>query len=201
MSHNHIPSTLRRKFAFGLIFVVSLQLAAPAASANVYRDYAKHRQHVKERARGQIGRPYSYGGTTPTGFDCSGFTAWVWRQHGASLPHSSAGQFALGNREGYRRIWKRENLEVGDLVFHKTTGAAVGHVGIYVGHGEFISSTSSMGVQVRSLYDPYYWGARWVGATRLPATIRYKFDKEDVERRHDEHPNRHENGKPGPSLI
>ena len=83
-------------------------------------------------------------------------------------------QFNLASRDGYKRIWNRSKLEVGDLVFHKTTSARVGHVGIFIGDGRFISSTSSDGVRVRSLYDPYYWGPRWVGATRLPATMRFQ---------------------------
>jgi cell wall-associated NlpC family hydrolase len=45
---------------------------------------------------------------------------------------------------------------------------------MYIGHGRFISSTSSGGVQIKSLYDPYYWGPRWVGATRLPVTMQYR---------------------------
>lgn len=83
-------------------------------------------------------------------------------------------QFNLGTQGNNKRIWKRSKLEVGDLVFHKTTSARVGHVGIYIGNGKFISSTSSGGVRVRSIYDPYYWGPRWVGATRLPSTMRYQ---------------------------
>lgn len=82
-------------------------------------------------------------------------------------------QFNLGTQGNNKRIWKRSKLEVGDLVFHKTTSARVGHVGIYIGNGRFISSTSSGGVRVRSIYDPYYWGPRWVGATRLTTTMRF----------------------------
>ena len=79
----------------------------------------------------------------------------------------------MGKRAGYKRVWKRKNLEIGDLVFFKTTSERVGHAGIYVGHGNFVSSTSSGGVRVRSVYDPYYWGPRWVAATRVPVTERY----------------------------
>ncbi|HEU4480884.1 MAG TPA: NlpC/P60 family protein, partial [Actinomycetota bacterium] len=93
--------------------------------------------------------------------------------HGAGLPRSSAEQFEMANAPNHRRIWKRRNLERGDLVFFKTTSARVGHVGIYLGKGKFISSTSSSGVRIDSVYDRYYWGRRWVGATRLPATNRY----------------------------
>lgn len=145
--------------------------AAPA-SAHTRDRVLDQRQHIKARARTQIGAPYSYGGSSPRGFDCSGFTRWTFDGHGAKLPHSSSDQFNLAKRDGFRRIWKKKNLRKGDLVFHKTTSARVGHAGIYIGKGKFISSTSSSGVRVRSLYDPYYWGPRFVGATRVPALIK-----------------------------
>ena len=78
-------------------------------------------------------------------------------------------QWRLGSRSAHRRIWKRKNLKKGDLVFHKTTSARVGHVGIYIGRGKFVSATSSSGVRVRSVWDRYYWGPRWVGAVRVKA--------------------------------
>ncbi|MDQ3646195.1 MAG: C40 family peptidase [Actinomycetota bacterium] len=148
------------------------------AGAHSLDDYQQERVHIKDRARSVVGAPYSYGGTSPSGFDCSGFTRWVYSGHGAELPRTSLQQFELGSRAGYERIWERSKLQPGDLVFHKTTSARVGHVGIYIGNDRFISTTSSSGVQVRSIYDPYYWGPRWVGATRLPATMRDAGDGE-----------------------
>lgn len=150
--------------------VSSMLLAGPAA-AHTYGNNSDQRKHIRSRARSAVGSPYRYGGTSPRGFDCSGFTMWTWGGHGAKLPHSSQRQFELGKRASHKRVWKRNRLKVGDLVFHKTTSARVGHAGIYIGKGKFISSTSSSGVRVRSLYDGY-WGPRWVGATRLPAVIR-----------------------------
>lgn len=161
---------VRKHLAAALLVAMVSGISAPAA-AHTLENENQQRSHIEERARTQIGAPYSSGGSSPSGFDCSGFTRWVFEGHGANLPHSSAEQFEMGERDGYRRIWKREDLKVGDLVFHKTTSARVGHVGIYVGDGKFISSTSSSGVQVNSLYDPHYWGSRWVGATRLPVTM------------------------------
>ncbi|MFN2388378.1 MAG: C40 family peptidase [Actinomycetota bacterium] len=172
--------TSMRRRALGLTILVtsSLLLSLPA-HAHEPSDAERHRAHIAERARTQIGASYSYGGVSPRAFDCSGLTRWVYSGHGADLPHSSQEQFELGARDRYKRIWKRSELKVGDLVFHKTTGARVGHVGIYLGKGRFISTTSSSGVAVRSLYDPYYWGSRWVGATRLPAMITSRDDASD----------------------
>ena len=153
--------------ALGLVVGV-----APPAAAHTERPVLEQRAHIKKRAHSVTGSPYSYGGGSPRGFDCSGFTRWTFDEHGANLPHSSMEQFDLGKRDGYKRIWKKRRLRRGDLVFHKTTSARVGHVGVYIGDGKFISSTSSDGVRVRSINDPYYWGPRFVGATRVPALIR-----------------------------
>jgi cell wall-associated NlpC family hydrolase len=155
-----------------LVVTATFLFMAPA-QAHRSGDFRSERRHLSERAHSQIGRPYRYGGSSPSGFDCSGFTRWVFSGHGATLPHSSQAQFELGNNRGYRRVYQRNHLKVGDLVFHKTTSARVGHAGFYIGGGKFISSTSSSGVRVRSLYDSY-WGPRWVAATRVPATMRYR---------------------------
>lgn len=165
MSHRAIIVTI--------VAALGLLASAPPAGAHSQRDWREQRSHVRSRALSQRGAPYRSGGTSPSGFDCSGFTRWVFLEHGASLPHSSSKQYALAARDGNKRIWSRRNLEVGDLVFHKTTSARVGHAGLYIGDGRFISSTSSGGVRVESLYDPYYWGSRWVGGTRLATTVRY----------------------------
>lgn len=120
---------------------------------------------IERIARSVIGTPYSYGGTTPAGFDCSGFTSWVYAHLGITLPHSSSAQYALGGSPGFTHVDDIKDLQVGDLVFHATGGSGVGHTGIYLGGGQFISATSSEGVQVRSLFDSY-WGPLWVGGVR-----------------------------------
>lgn len=157
---------------------ITLLASAPAAAFPVTdgADLKKPETHrhetltaglpqLVEIARSQIGAPYSYGGTSPTGFDCSGFTSWVYSHVGVTLPHSSDAQYSLGGTRGFTRIDDPSDLVPGDLVFHATDGSGVGHAGIYVGDGQFISATSSAGVQVRSLFDSY-WGPLWVGGVR-----------------------------------
>lgn len=163
------------KFAVtAIVAALVTSLAVAPVQAHERSNAFKQRRHIKSHAKSAIGSRYRYGGTSPRGgFDCSGFTQWTYQGHGQKLPRTSSEQFSLGKRHGFKRIWKRKSLRKGDLVFHKTTSARVGHVGIYVGHGSFISSTSSDGVRVRSLYDRYYWGRRWVGGVRTPSMIRH----------------------------
>jgi cell wall-associated NlpC family hydrolase len=177
MAEGSRPSSALKVFAtivVALVVTTIYPVAANAAALGVSTttnnsDVHRTRRNVRERARSQIGASYYYGGSSPRAFDCSGFTMWTFKRL-ANLPHNSSDQFNLARRRGYRRIWKRKNLKVGDLVFHHTTSARVGHAGVYLGHGRFISATTSDGVRVRSLYDRYYWGPRWVGAVRVRAT-------------------------------
>ena len=157
-----------------LITAVATALVILGAGPTVAHEptWRQDRRTVKDRAMSQVGAPYRSGGESPRGFDCSGLTRWTFKAVDTMLPHSSEEQFELAKKDGYKRIWKRSDLEVGDLVFHKTTSARVGHAGMYIGHGRFISTTTSEGVRVRSLYDRYYWGKRWVGGVRVPATER-----------------------------
>lgn len=107
-----------------------------------------------------LGVPYWFGGTTPRGFDCSGFTRYVFANIGVNLPRTADSQFALG------RPVSVERLQAGDLVFFETYEPGPSHVGIYIGNGQFISATSSRGVAVADLLG-HYWGERYIGARRV----------------------------------
>lgn len=169
---NTLHSHLKRLVALASLGATAASITwfTSPATADTFSEYLKQRQHIEQRSRLGLGAPYRYGGTSLAGFDCSGLTRWVFYRHGALLPHNALQQFKLANRPGDVRIWKRKNLRKGDLVFFDTTVGRVGHVGIYIGRGRFISTTSSRGVRVQSVWDRYYWGRRWVGATRLRIT-------------------------------
>jgi len=107
-----------------------------------------------------LGVPYWFGGTTPRGFDCSGFTRYVFANIGIMLPRMADEQFAIG------RPVPAERLQAGDLVFFETYEAGASHVGIYVGNAQFISATSSRGIAVADLFSGY-WGERYIGARRV----------------------------------
>jgi cell wall-associated NlpC family hydrolase len=96
---------------------------------------------VLNTADAYVGTKYVWGGTTPRGFDCSGFVQYVFRQHGIQLPRTSRQQAAVGQAIGRNRA----ALEVGDLMFFATNGTRIDHIAIYAGDNQIIHSSSSGG--------------------------------------------------------
>lgn len=93
-------------------------------------------------ARSGIGTPYVYGGTSPSGWDCSGFVQWVYAQHGISLPRGAAGQAAAGT------VIPRSEARPGDLVYKP------GHIGIYAGGNTFVDAGNSrVDTSERNIYS------------------------------------------------
>ena len=111
-------------------------------------------------AKKYLGYNYTYGGSSPsTGFDCSGFTSYIFKQHGISLNRTAAGQYSNGVAVS------RANLQPGDLVMFGKSG--INHVAIYIGGGKIIhASTPSTGVRIDSLSTGYY-NNNYVGARRV----------------------------------
>lgn len=121
------------------------------------------RQEIIDYAADLLGCKYVYGGTSPSGFDCSGFTQYVFAHFGVSLSHSSATQYSNSVRI------KKSELKPGDLVFFSQTSGSskVGHVGIYVGDGQFIHAASpGKGVRYDGLDDTYYVN-HYIGCGRV----------------------------------
>lgn len=117
-------------------------------------------EDVVATAKKYQGVPYKYGGTSPKGFDCSGFVMFVFNEHGKQLPRTADKQFETGT------VVQVKNLKPGDLVFFTTTEKGASHCGIFVGYGKFIHASSSHGVMISALGD-MYWRPRYLGARRV----------------------------------
>lgn len=114
-------------------------------------------------ALGYQGAPYRYGGSSPAGFDCSGFVSYVYRSTlKLELPRSAEGMYSRGQSV------EQSELQPGDLVFFNTLGRSLSHVGIYIGNGQFVHATSSgtKRVMVSALVESY-WSKRYNGAKRV----------------------------------
>jgi cell wall-associated NlpC family hydrolase len=113
-----------------------------------------------------MGTPYRWGGDGESGFDCSGLIQYAYGEHGLILPRTSRDQARLG-QQVERSVG---SLRPGDILGFADGGAGVTHVGLYVGDGMFIHSSSS-GVKLSSLTAPEgdgrWWQQRWVQARRL----------------------------------
>ncbi|RKL68451.1 peptidase [Salipaludibacillus neizhouensis] len=113
---------------------------------------------VISTAKGQIGSPYSWGGTSPSGFDCSGFLNYAFSKNGQSIPRTVSAIHGAATSVS--------NPQVGDIVFFATTHSGPSHAGIYLGNNEFIHAGSSTGVTVSNL-NTSYWSNSYLGAGRL----------------------------------
>lgn len=142
----------------------------------IYKDYVTTQQSLIEShtrflirvqelidfAKSFIGTKYSYGGVSPLGFDCSGYTMFIYSKFGYRLPHNALSQMRLGE------AINRWDLALGDLVFFSTRRTSnINHVGIYLGEGDFIHASSGSGrIRISSIEERYY-SKRYRGARRI----------------------------------
>ena len=135
---------------------------APAASSGSTRPTAELSDQAATHALKMIGKPYRYGDSSPSGFDCSGLVLYSYRQAGLSLPHNTDRQRSVS------RPVKVAELRPGDLLFFNQEGKKYGHVAIYAGDGKFVHAPSS-GKSVRSdaLSNPYW--KKHLSEVRRPA--------------------------------
>ena len=107
------------------------------------------------------GTPYRNGGADPQGFDCSGFTQYVFSQYGLSLPREVREQYRVG------KSIAAEDLAPGDILFFTTTDPGPSHVAIAIGGDQFVHAPSSTGVVRVEHLSSSYWSPRYLGARRI----------------------------------
>ena len=142
------------------------QAALSAGSeGEVSEKWSARATEVLMNALSLSGTRYQYGGNSPdTGFDCSGFVRYVFKQATSlSLPRSALAMSQLG------KSVRKNDLQPGDLVFFDTLKSAFSHVGIYVGNNRFIHSPRSGGVVRVESMEAAYWSKRFNGAKRMDA--------------------------------
>ncbi|MEN6565808.1 MAG: NlpC/P60 family protein [Veillonellales bacterium] len=133
--------------------------AAPSGSAAPNQTQATGNTIVNT-AKKYMGVPYVWGGDQPTGWDCSGFTQYVMKENGITLPRTAAEQYAAGTPVDKSR------LQPGDLVFFTTYKAGASHVGFYIGSGQFIHASSAAKQVTISSLDEQYYTDHYIGARR-----------------------------------
>jgi cell wall-associated NlpC family hydrolase len=143
------------------VAVVALTLAACASGPKLPRPAVATPSPAQSKivsvALKYVGAPYARGGTTPAGFDCSGFVMFVYARAGVALPHNAERQYRLGTAVA------KDELEPGDIVFFDR----LGHSGIYIGDARFVHATKPGDVVKVSRLDEDWYRRRWVGARRV----------------------------------
>jgi len=122
-------------------------------------DVEKSDSSIIPQAKSFLGTPYVWGGTNPSGFDCSGFIQYLYAEQDIVIPRT------------VNEIWNYSTSvsspSIGDLVFFETYQAGPSHLGIYLGNNEFIHAGTSNGVQISELHGSEYWESRYLGAKRI----------------------------------
>jgi len=143
--------TLAVLLALFLAGCASAPNRAPESSTRSIRASAEMSDDAATHALKMVGRPYRYGGSTPSGFDCSGLIQYSYGKAGLAVPHGTE------KLRSVSRSVRTSDLRRGDLLFFNQEGKRYGHAGIYLGNGRFVHAPSS-GKSVRTdALDAAYW--------------------------------------------
>jgi len=131
------------------------------SGTSIDREASSKGQQVVEFAKKFLGTRYVYGGSTPSGFDCSGFTSYVYKQFGYTINRTAAGQASNGVAVS------KADLQAGDIVLFKNGGSGIGHAGIYIGNGQFIHAVKPGKPLGYSTLNSGYYSTNYVCARRI----------------------------------
>lgn len=147
----------------GLVLLAALASLAFVGCSSAKRlrvDAPPALQPVIEQAMDLLGTPYCNAGSTPDCFDCSGFVGYCFVPAGIPMPRTSRELFTVGQSIG------PSDLAAGDLVFFSTSNSVINHVGIFLADAKFIHSSTSNGVMISSLEEPY-WKQRYLSLIHI----------------------------------
>lgn len=138
-----------------MFLTISPLVSVKTEAASIEEDIVQYGQQF-------MGVPYVWGGTTPNGFDCSGFTQYIYKNEaGISIPRTTDQQYQIGTSVA------KSDLQPGDLIFYANTyKKGISHVGVYAGNNMVLNATTSRGVDLVSMDNPY-WGPKYAGAKRV----------------------------------
>jgi putative cell wall-binding protein len=158
---------MRKITSIALLFVVAFTGLFTQNSAVSAAEGQESNQvdELMDISRDFLGIEYEWGGTTPEGFDCSGYLQYIYREVGVYLPRVARNQAKAGIPVS------RDDLQPGDILYFERTGhrdnVKITHSGMYISNDEFIHAARSEGVTITNLPESDYWNSRYLGATRV----------------------------------
>lgn len=153
------------KRSMAVMMIAAVGYASAAAAAVEHASAAtESSQSLISSGKDYLGTPYRMGAVfkngEPVAFDCSSFTQYLFLKHDIKLPRTSSEQAKVGVKVD------KANLSQGDLVFFRTNGKSISHVGIYAGDGKMLHASSSKGITITNMHSSY-WKKRYVTARRV----------------------------------